>query len=188
MENEFRDQAENGEESHTASSDDNMRDASSESTDDEATSSTQSQTDADDLTDELYRELTVLGGRFVHVIQTAWNSDERKRIEADLKGGIVTVAESLEDGFAKVRDNEQTKETLDKADEMAESVGDKVRSNEAVQELGSSLVRGLHALANQLEKWTEEMVEKAESSTANEQPKSAQDADDEIQDIQIEQE
>ena len=187
MENEIRDQAENGDEPDTASSG-NMNHATNEGADDDATSSTHSEANTEDLTEELFRELTILGGRFVDVVQTAWNSDERKRIEADLKDGIVTVAESLEDGFAKVRDNEQTKDTLEKADAMAESVGEKVKSNEAVQELGSSLVRGLHALASQLEKWTEEMVEKAESSTTEEQPKSAKDADEDIQDIHIEQE
>ena len=136
-----------------------------------------------DLTDELFRELTVLGSRFVEVVQTAWNSDERKRIEADLKVGLSSVAESLEEGFQKVRENEQAQEVLEKADDVAGSVGEKVRSSEAVSELGNSLLRGLNALAAQLEKWTNEMTAADAGSRPAEQPKTP--SADEPQDIKI---
>ena len=104
-----------------------------------------------DLTDELFKELTVLGGRV---------------------------------GFKKVRENEQAQDVLEKADDVADSVGEKVRSSEAVNELGNSLIRGLHSLAGQLEKWTAEMA-------AHDVPPAAGDpgaeSNDEAQDIPIDQ-
>ena len=47
---------------------------------------------AESLTDDLFKELTVLGSRFVEVVQSAWNSEERKQIQDDLKEGISSVA------------------------------------------------------------------------------------------------
>ncbi len=64
----------------------------------------------ENLTGELFEELTILGNRFVEVVQTAWNSDERKRMEADLKKGLNVLAENLEEGFQKVSENQQAKE------------------------------------------------------------------------------
>lgn len=155
----------------------------SEASGSESASNTEAGTE-DDLTDELFQELTVLGARFVEVVQTAWNSDERKRIEADLKIGLSSVAESLEEGFQKVRENEQAQEVLEKADDVAGSVGEKVRSSEAVSELGNSLLRGLNALAAQLEKWTQEMTaEEGDTPSAGTQAETP--SADEPQDIQI---
>ena len=174
MEEEVRNEASNADEAQTEARDDGA-------------AAGQSQTSADDLTDELFRELSVLGSRFVDVVQTAWDSDERKRIEADLKEGLNSVAESLEEGFVKVRDNEQTKDVLDKADNVAESVGEKVRSSEAAQELGNSLLRGLHTLAGQLEKWTEEMTAKSDAVDGETGAGATSASEDEAQDIPIDQ-
>ena len=55
-------------------------------------------------------------------------------------------------------DNEQAKEVIDKADGVADSVGNKLRSSQAVGDLGESLVKGLSLLSAKLETWTEEMT------------------------------
>ena len=112
---------------------------------------------AESLTDDLFKELTVLGSRFVEVVQSAWNSEERKQIQDDLKEGISSVASSLESGFQKVVDNEQAKEVIDKADGVADTVGNKLRSSQAVSDLGESLIKGLSILTGKLETWTAEI-------------------------------
>lgn len=125
--------------------------------------------EAEKLSGELFDELTLLGNRFVEVVQAAWNSDERKRIEADLKKGLNTLAENVEEGFQKVSENQKTQQTIDKADRVAEDVGNKIRGNEAVNDIARSLTKGLHALANTLEDWTREIQERdaAVDSTAS---------------------
>lgn len=118
------------------------------------------------MTDEIFSELTVLANRFVTVVQQAWNSDERKRIEADLKKGLNDVAVGLEEGFQKVTEHEKAQKVLNRADEVAEGVGDKLRSSEAANDLAQGLVRGLRSMATILEGWSNEMTTRAEEKPA----------------------
>jgi len=156
---------------------------SGQQTDSGWTGSGQSENESS-LSDELFQELTILGSRLVEVAQTAWNSEDRKQIQSDLKEGLSSVAGSLEEGFQKVVDNEQAKEVIDKADETAESVGKKLRSSQAVNDLGASLVKGLSLLTSKLEKWTEEMS--ASNTDADSGPTATRSpADSDSQDIPI---
>ncbi|MCB0131661.1 MAG: hypothetical protein KDD78_12465 [Caldilineaceae bacterium] len=138
--------------------------------------------DGKTITDELFEELGVLGNRFVDVVQSAWNSEERKKIETDLKHGLTEVAKGLEDGFRKVSESEQTKDILEKADDVAGNVGDKVRDNKVVNDLAEGLMVGLRALAGKMEEWSAELNEKR----AAEADKSAA-ASTDSQDIPIDQ-
>ncbi len=182
MDSEYKSQPEAGEES-TSNSQSGSRSSSQQS----STGATGSQSENDvSLSDELFQELTILGSRFVEVVQTAWNSEERKQIQTDLKEGLTSVAASLEEGFQKVVDNEQAKEVIDKADETAESVGDKLRSSEAVNDLGEGLVKGLGLLAAKLEKWTEEMTTtEADVNVDADAPTAGSTTDSDAQDIPI---
>ena len=154
-----------------------------DSTSSDSTGSSQSESEQT-LTDDLFEELTILGGRFVEVVQSAWNSEERKQIQNDLKEGLSSVAESLEEGFQKVIENEQAKEVIDKADDVADSVGDKLRSSQAVNDLGESLIRGLGILAGKLETWTKEM-ESRQTSQDNDTTSAGSPTGDDPQDIPI---
>ena len=127
----------------------------------EEPSSQEEQASKEKLTDEIFSELTVLANRFVDVVQQAWNSEDRKRIEADLKKGLNNVATGLEEGFQKVTENEKAQKVLNRADEVAEDVGGKLRSSEAANDLAQGLVRGLRSMATILEGWSEEMNERA---------------------------
>ena len=75
---------------------------------------------------------------------------------------------------------------IDKADETAESVGDKLRSSEAVNDLGEGLVKGLSLLAAKLEKWTEEMTTtEADVNVDADAPTAGSTTDSDAQDIPI---
>ena len=128
--------------------------------------------------------MTILGNRFVDVVQSAWNSEERKQIQDDLKEGLTSVAKSLEEGFQKVVENEQAKEVIDKADGVADSVGEKLRSNQAVSDLGESLIKGLSILAGKLEAWTDEMASR-QTHPDDEPTSTSPSTDDQAQDIPI---
>ena len=75
---------------------------------------------------ELMDELGRLGSRFVDLAQAAWASDERKQMEADLRKGLNSVVESLEEGFQRIRESEQTKESLEKAKDVADDITERV--------------------------------------------------------------
>ena len=183
MDTEYESQPEAGENSTNNSQSGSQ--SSSQQSDTEATGSSRPEKDVP-LSDELFEELTVLGNRFLEVVQAAWNSEDRKQIQNDLKEGLTSVAASLEEGFQKVMDNEQAKEVIGKADEAAESVGDKLRSSEAVNDLGEGLVKGLSLLAAKLEKWTEEMTTtETEVNVDANTPTSDSATDSDAQDIPI---
>ncbi|MEZ4556705.1 MAG: hypothetical protein R2854_09720 [Caldilineaceae bacterium] len=99
----------------------------------EEPSSQEEQASKEKLTDEIFSELTVLANRFVDVVQQAWNSEDRKRIEADLKKGLNNVATGLEEGFQKVTENEKAQKVLNRADEVAEDVGGKLAQQRSRQ-------------------------------------------------------
>ncbi len=102
---------------------------------------------------ELIDELTSLGQKFAEVVEVAWNSDDRKRLEDDLRKGLVSVAENLEVGLKKVSETKETKEILAKAEDVAT----KVRSSKVANDLADALAAGLRQLSESLDKWADEM-------------------------------
>ncbi len=137
--------------------------------------STNEQASQNPTADELFEEVNRLGARFATALQTAWNSEERKNLQVDIKRGLSSVTSSLEEGFQKASDNEKTSDIIDKADDVMTKAGEKVRSSEVTSELAASLATGLRKVSDQLEKWVNEMENKAanagddESGPADEQ-------------------
>ncbi len=122
-----------------------------------ATAPEGSQQQAKQTNQELLEELARLGHRFTEVVQVAWNSEQRKQIEEDLRTGLISVANRLDDTLKKVGDSPQTKEFLDKAEDVAESVSEKVQTSKLGNDLATSLAKGLHALSDELEKLASDM-------------------------------
>jgi hypothetical protein len=113
---------------------------------------------------ELIDELTRLGHKFAEVIEVAWNSEQRKKAEHDLRVGLESVATSLEDGFKRVGSTKEAKEFVN----AAEDVADKVRTSKIATELSGALAEGLRALSEQMDKMASEMKKRnaAESTPA----------------------
>lgn len=109
---------------------------------------------------ELIDELTRLGQKFVDVVEVAWNSEQRKQIEEDLRTGLVSVANTLEDGFKRVSRTKEAQEAVNAAEDVAE----KVRSSKIAVELSEALAQGLRALSDQMENLSNEMREKSTTS------------------------
>lgn len=129
---------------------------------------------------ELIDELGRLGNKLAEVVRAAWASDERKRIEADLRTGLNTLANNLEQGVRKVGEQEQTKEFVRKAEEVAENVGEKVRNSQTTYDIAGALAGGLRVLADQVEKLAAEMQRKRADVPPTTPP-----ANDDSQDIPI---
>ncbi len=115
--------------------------------------------------EELFEEINRLGARFAEVVQTAWNSEERKKIEADFRKGASALGATLEESMQKISDNQKAKDLVDQADDVMTNVGDKVRSSDVTHDLSSSLAKGLRKMSDQLEKWISEMESKAPAAS-----------------------
>ena len=142
---------------------------------DEGTRSGSQETKADSG-QELIDELTRLGQKFVEVVEVAWNSEQRKKAEHDLRVGLESVATSLEDGFKRVGSSKEAKEFVN----AAEDVADKVRTSKIASELSSALAEGLRALSEQMDRMASEM--KARSAAEG---RSAPDDEDAPRDIPV---
>lgn len=97
---------------------------------------------------ELLDELTQLADKFATVVKSAWNSEQRKQVEHDVRSGLTTMAASLEDGFRQVATSNEAKDLQTKATE----VGEKVTSSKFFADLSSALTTGLRGLSDQLDK------------------------------------
>jgi len=118
----------------------------------------------------LVEELNRLGSKFVEVVQVAWESDQRKKIEQDLKSGLTSLANSLEEGLKKVGESPQTKEFLNKAEDVAETVTERVQKSQLAQDLADGLVKGLRSLTEQIDKVATELQSKNRSTTTTTTP------------------
>lgn len=104
----------------------------------------------------LIDELNRLGAKFAEAIDAAWKSEERKRLEDDLRTGVVSVAQSLETHLKEFSRREETQKVLDKAEHVAEQV----RSSKVSQEIAGALAQGLRSLSEQLEKLAQDLRER----------------------------
>ena len=111
---------------------------------------------------EIIDELTNLGQKFVEVVEVAWNSEQRKKIEEDLRTGLVSVANSLEDSFKHLKETKEAKEVAN----AAEDVADKVRSSKIASELSSALAQGLRTLNEQMDKLSAELKQKSNTTAS----------------------
>ena len=97
---------------------------------------------------ELLDELTQLADKFASVVKTAWNSEQRKQVENDVRSGLGTMAVSIEESFKQVASSTEAKDLQTKASE----VGEKVTSSKFFADMTSALTAGLRTLSDQLDK------------------------------------
>ena len=136
--------------------------------------------------EEILGEINRLGTAIVQAIQTAWASEERKKLEQDLSKGLRTLADNVEEALEKVSKNEQVHEFLDKAEDVAESVGEKVRDAKVTGEIKEGLLKGLAALTEQLQKVSKDVAARQPAESQPTAPASdSPPADETAQDIPV---
>jgi hypothetical protein len=119
---------------------------------------------AQKLERDLQVEIQRLSASFLEVLRVAWQSDQRKQLEQDLKTGVNSLATNLEEGFKKVGESEQAKQFLERAEDVAGSVAEKVRRSEVAQDLGEGLLKGLRSLGEQIDHLATELKRKEEGA------------------------
>ena len=63
-------------------------------------------------------ELRDLGKQFADTIHTAWNSDQRVKLEDDIREGIKNFAEELNTMFAKAKESDAGQRVRDEASKV----------------------------------------------------------------------
>ena len=106
---------------------------------------------ANDVREEnLQGELNALGENLQRAIRTVWQSDERKKLQADVEGGLEAALQHLRGELKEFQDSE-TGERL-KAD--LQSVENDLRSGETATMMRQEILRVLQRLNAELEQAT----------------------------------
>lgn len=121
---------------------------------------------------DLVTELSRLGSSFLNVAREAWNSEERKQLEKDVKTGLTSLVNTLEENFKQVSESEQTKEFVNKAEDVVGNVAEKVRQHQVARDLGAGLIKGLRSLSEEIDKLASELQRK--NATQNQTTASSQ--------------
>lgn len=135
---------------------------------------------------ELVEELGRLTKRFIEAVEVAWNSDQRKEIQQDLRAGLLTLADSLEHGLQDIGEKEETKQFVDRAEEVAESMTEKIRTSDTAHELAAGLATGLRAVNEKLESLIADMRSSEGRAPSSETSATEKPLDRPSQDIPIE--
>ncbi len=91
-------------------------------------------------------ELRGLGRQFVETLQTAWNSEERQRIEKEVRDGMRSFADEIDKAIQEVRSSEATTKVKTEASQVAE----KVQTSEAGQKARVGFAKSLQWLSEEL--------------------------------------
>lgn len=118
---------------------------------------------------DVVSDLRSLGQQFAETMRTAWNSEERKEFEREMREGVQTFANEVDKAFKDVKSSDHAQ----KVKTEAEEIKIKADSGEVVQKTRASISQGL--------RWfSEEMAKVADSFTPTEKEPPA-DFDEEVE-------
>jgi phenylalanyl-tRNA synthetase alpha subunit len=116
---------------------------------------------------DVVADLRDLGQQFAATLRTAWNSEERKQFEHEMREGMQTFASEIDKAFKEVKASEPAKKVKSEAADFKA----KADSGDVVQKTRSSLSQGL--------RWfSEEIARVADSFTPIEKEPPADDVTD----------
>ena len=99
---------------------------------------------------DLSAELRELGRNLKHAAKTAWESEESRRLQQELKDGLA----ALEAGLRETASEMSSAETQQRLRAEAHELREKVRSGEAETQLRANLLAALRAVNAEIKKAT----------------------------------
>ncbi len=94
-------------------------------------------------------ELRDLGQQFAETIQNAWNSEERVKLEDDIKLGFKNFGEELNTMFNKAKESDAAQRIRDEAS--------KVEASDAADKVRQTISQGIQWLSEELAKLSEKL-------------------------------
>jgi MoxR-like ATPase len=98
-------------------------------------------------------ELNNLGKQFVSVIRTAWESEDRKRIQDEIMEGLQKFGDEITNTLQKASESETGKEVTAKAEKVITDV----KASDVADDVRKGLLSGLDALNVELGKLSEKL-------------------------------
>ena len=97
---------------------------------------------------DLAAEFAELGKKIRSTIETAWTSEERKKIQSEIKDGLDRFVKEVDEAVRTARKSETAK----KVEAEVKRVADDFESGKVASEVRKGMVSGLRALGNALDK------------------------------------
>lgn len=113
---------------------------------------------------DLSAEFKKLGQQVAETLRTAWHSEERVKIETEIREGMKTVADEVSKAFHEARDSEAAQKVKSEADHLKEQV----KSGEISAKARRNMAQALGWLSQELGKLAEQFTP-AEKEVADEE-------------------
>lgn len=97
---------------------------------------------------DIAEEFKRLGRQFADTLETMWNSEERRRVEAEIREGVRSFADEVD----KVIRNARQSPAVSRVKEEAVGVKERVETGEVTDRAREGVVQGLRWLSNELER------------------------------------
>jgi hypothetical protein len=101
-------------------------------------------------------EFAALGKKFAEAMETAWNSDERYRVEREVREGLRKFADEIDGAVKKVRESDVTS----RVEESVQRVATDLKSGDASKNVRGGLVTALRSMSEALDKMAQGAEEK----------------------------
>jgi hypothetical protein len=115
---------------------------------------------------DLMEEFKRLGRQFGDTLQSAFNSEEARRIETELRAGMRTFADEVERVFHEAKDSP----AATRMKEEAAGVKDRVETGEVGRKAQEGVVKGLRWLSDELEKLANQFTPAQQDPTEKQPP------------------
>lgn len=113
---------------------------------------------------DIVEELRGLGKQFAETLQTMWNSDERQRVESEIRDGFKSFVDEVDKVIGQVRESASTAKVKEEAAKMT----NKVESSEFGRKAQKGIVQGLHWLSAELGKLADQFAPAEKEANAEE--------------------
>ncbi|MGC8837746.1 MAG: hypothetical protein ACP5UM_04945 [Anaerolineae bacterium] len=104
---------------------------------------------------DLERELAELGRRLTQAAQTAWETEEARRLRQEVKAGLEKLLAELEQGVERAREHPTTQKVQEEVEEMLESA----RRGKIAQEVKEGITQALRSLNAELDRLIQRLEE-----------------------------
>jgi hypothetical protein len=117
-------------------------------------------------------ELSKLGKQMAEAIKTAWESDDRKKLQAEILDGLQKFGDEVTDALDKAGKTETAQDLRVKAEKVATDV----RASNVAEDVRKGIISGLDVLNQELGKLVEKLEPKAQSADEAAAPEAAPEA------------
>jgi hypothetical protein len=103
---------------------------------------------------DIAEELKSLGRQLADTLRTAWHSQERLRLESEIRRGVNSFADEVGKAVREIRESPPAQ----RAREEASHIRTKVESGELGHKAKSNVAQGLHWLSEELERLSKQFT------------------------------